>query len=340
MSVHIASMIWKCDFPTVSAKIIALKLADCANDDGENIYPSAARLERETGCSTSTVREVLALLEAQGLLVVVSESHTNRHGHSSTIRRYDLDVLEGLLSKRLVWRYETRALIDEETNEPQRMPSGKARVERLWRIERADGLPPPDSGPLQNLDPPESGAHPSRIAVPPCTPYKDKPSLNRHTHSARVREVDGIVDELISAKPDREALVRQLVEPIIRQRSFSAPDPVYALGEIADREDVRSLDAATIAKAVAFVLERRAAVVKPHDIQVAIAEAATAARRAKTDQQRESAAMAAAKLRKVRVEHGDPRFDAEVQRWLSIDPKRASAMQSRGYVVLTEGGTA
>ena len=59
MSVRIMTRVWDANFPTLPMKLIALKLADCANDEGENIYPSVGRVERDTGASSSVVRAPL-----------------------------------------------------------------------------------------------------------------------------------------------------------------------------------------------------------------------------------------------------------------------------------------
>lgn len=96
MSVHVQSPVWLTEFPRAAMKAIALKLADCANDDGENIYPSVARIARETGSRESTVREVLAAFEESGLVIVVAEATGNRFGRSTTIRRLDLAKLKTL----------------------------------------------------------------------------------------------------------------------------------------------------------------------------------------------------------------------------------------------------
>ena len=52
-------------------KIIALKLADHANDDGAGIYPSIDRIAREAETSRSSVERTLRAFIRDGLLVVV-----------------------------------------------------------------------------------------------------------------------------------------------------------------------------------------------------------------------------------------------------------------------------
>lgn len=64
MSIKLMTLVWQIDFPTPSQKLAALKIADFANDEGANVWPSKDRLAREIGCSKSTaIRIVNAFLE-------------------------------------------------------------------------------------------------------------------------------------------------------------------------------------------------------------------------------------------------------------------------------------
>lgn len=93
MSVHVSSPIWLVTMPSAAWKCIAVKIADCANDDGESIYPSVARIARETDSDAATVRRALAAFEEAGLVEVVSQTHGNRRYRSTTVRRIDLTKL-------------------------------------------------------------------------------------------------------------------------------------------------------------------------------------------------------------------------------------------------------
>lgn len=73
MSVHISSAVWKLALnPT--AKLILLRLADCADHDGKNAYPSVKTIASDCGLGESTVREHLAELRASGILAVQRRS--------------------------------------------------------------------------------------------------------------------------------------------------------------------------------------------------------------------------------------------------------------------------
>lgn len=67
MSVHIAAPVWKLLLPTLD-KFVLLKLADCANDEGENAYPAVATIARETGMSVRSVQRSLGNLLREGIL--------------------------------------------------------------------------------------------------------------------------------------------------------------------------------------------------------------------------------------------------------------------------------
>lgn len=67
MSIHISSQVWKWKAPDVHAKVVMLKLADNANDEGV-CWPSLQRIAGEGCLSRSTVCDRLSWLEAQGII--------------------------------------------------------------------------------------------------------------------------------------------------------------------------------------------------------------------------------------------------------------------------------
>ena len=96
MSVTLMGLCWRIEWPTVSMRLLALKLADCANDEGENIYPSVGRIERETGLGVSTIRRDLAAMEECSLLDVVEQVSGNKWLRSTTVRRFNTEKLRAL----------------------------------------------------------------------------------------------------------------------------------------------------------------------------------------------------------------------------------------------------
>jgi DNA-binding transcriptional ArsR family regulator len=81
MSIRLMTLMWDVRFPTQSQLLIALKLADFANDQGDSVYPSRNRLSSDTQSSQSTVKNTLRAFREIGLLHVVREGG---HGPKST----------------------------------------------------------------------------------------------------------------------------------------------------------------------------------------------------------------------------------------------------------------
>lgn len=95
MSIRLMSLIWDVQFPTQGQLLIALKLADFANDDGGSVYPSRDRLAANCQCSEATVKRTLRSFREIGLLVVV---HEGGNGPRDTTRyEWNLDLVKALL---------------------------------------------------------------------------------------------------------------------------------------------------------------------------------------------------------------------------------------------------
>jgi len=285
MSVRVMTLVWSAPFPTLAIKLVALKLADCANDDGENVYPSARRVARDTGVSESTVRAVTADMQAAGLLCVVEASHGNRRGRSTTVRRIDIDRLRAVADGTLRW-VQVPVPVARRASPAGRCDGDLAQTRAAWRLAAdpaSDEQPPAPpaiggvavAAPLRWSEgtPPVAGGDPSgeRRPTPPVS--GPKPSIEpseTHPQCARrapgVCEVDGLIQEITTAATERA--VRVLIEPIVRQRRLEAPDPAFALRQIA--EWAGKHPDAVLAKAAAAVLGARKAVVKAADIEDAL----------------------------------------------------------------------
>ena len=87
MSIHVTSLIWKASFPATQ-KLVLLKMADCANDDGTYIYPAVDRIAQECGLSVRTIQYTLRNLTTQGDISLTGSEHGGR-GH---IREYKINV--------------------------------------------------------------------------------------------------------------------------------------------------------------------------------------------------------------------------------------------------------
>ena len=73
MSVHATAKVWRSRIEPTE-KLVLLALADCAEHDGSNSFPSVPRLAAECGLSERTVQRVLRALEAKGWIVVEHEA--------------------------------------------------------------------------------------------------------------------------------------------------------------------------------------------------------------------------------------------------------------------------
>lgn len=76
MSVRVMSMVWEADLPTTE-KMVLLAIADSADDDGDNAWPSVATLARKASVSERRVQQIVKGLESRGLLTV----HPQAGGH-------------------------------------------------------------------------------------------------------------------------------------------------------------------------------------------------------------------------------------------------------------------
>lgn len=98
MSIAIMSRLFKMSLGSCNRKLLALRLADFADDEGRGIWPTVARLSQETELSERTVQRTLKEFVDEGLLVVVA----NASGRPGQATRYDFDLaaLERFASSR------------------------------------------------------------------------------------------------------------------------------------------------------------------------------------------------------------------------------------------------
>lgn len=95
MSVTIMTEVWKLAIETMP-KMVLLKLADCANDEGGNVFPGVPTIRLAVGvASDSTVKRRLRQFKALGILTEDKEAQSGRRrtGRGNyKIWRIDLDV--------------------------------------------------------------------------------------------------------------------------------------------------------------------------------------------------------------------------------------------------------
>lgn len=84
MSVKVTGWVWEQPF-TTSEKIVALKLADHADHDGDNVYPSVAEISSRTGLGERQVKRYLKDFVERGILEIRNHEHGGR-GHARVYR--------------------------------------------------------------------------------------------------------------------------------------------------------------------------------------------------------------------------------------------------------------
>jgi hypothetical protein len=84
MSIRLMALVWEYQF-TRPEQSIMLALADHAQDDGSNVFPSVARIAWKTDYSDRQVQRIMRDLETKGILVAVKHVDGGR-GHATEYR--------------------------------------------------------------------------------------------------------------------------------------------------------------------------------------------------------------------------------------------------------------
>jgi hypothetical protein len=92
VSIRLVQLVLDASFDSAPQKLVALVLANAADEDGTHVYPGRDRLARETGLTPDRVRRHIAVLIRVGVVVEVERA---RPGHRREFR-FDLDRLRAL----------------------------------------------------------------------------------------------------------------------------------------------------------------------------------------------------------------------------------------------------
>jgi uncharacterized phage protein (TIGR02220 family) len=84
------SLVWQLECP-LGEKIVLLKMADCANDRGESIYPLKSEVARLCGCSEKNVQRVWSKYREKGILGC---DGANGGRGKATVYSFDLERLK------------------------------------------------------------------------------------------------------------------------------------------------------------------------------------------------------------------------------------------------------
>lgn len=99
MSIRLQARVWDITWPTQSQLLVMLKLADHANDEGDNVYPSKSSIAKKAQCSESTVKNTLRALRNCGLLHVVREG--GKGAGNSTVYKINVALLTACVGHEL-----------------------------------------------------------------------------------------------------------------------------------------------------------------------------------------------------------------------------------------------
>jgi DNA-binding transcriptional ArsR family regulator len=105
MSVRMMAKVWELDLPQ-PLKLLALALADVADDEGGNIYPSKAFIARKVGAHPRTIQRQMAELEERGI-IKVERRRGHRLASGQWTRLLRLHPERGDKLPPLVWEGET-----------------------------------------------------------------------------------------------------------------------------------------------------------------------------------------------------------------------------------------
>lgn len=165
MSVHISSAVWKIVMPNAGRKLVAVALADMANDDG-SCWPSLRTLASRCNLSEDSIRNHLHALESIGILKASPRFQGGRQ--TSNVYAFSPDIVTGK-ALHLEWgRVESAPPLEkQEGGEKQEGEGGKKQEgggwEKLPPHEPSEGtvIKPSKGGEVvlsldnQNEDPPQ-----------------------------------------------------------------------------------------------------------------------------------------------------------------------------------------
>jgi hypothetical protein len=170
--------VWNVEFPNPIAKMIALKLADNANDEGGDIYPATTTVAHKVGCSRTSVCKWQFALEHCGLLKVVNRSAGGTR-EDTTERAYDMELLRRLARPSravdpelmLVEATIERAVLDKD-GAPRLDTDGKPKVAdvavfvlRNYSRQGAEPVRETDGSPVRQTDGSDPDPSASRTAA-------------------------------------------------------------------------------------------------------------------------------------------------------------------------------
>lgn len=297
------TLVWDSPFPTPTAKLIALKLADCANDDGANVFPSRRTVERATMCSPAAVKKWLAAFEQAGLLIVERRSAGGPQ-KDTTVRRFNMTMLRALASGTKRFDHPTTGLAIVDAVDL----TGGHVVAGPWD-DPATTYPAPGHRVADTR--PRNGPNPSknrqRTVNTPLPPHAGGKSSDGFSGSMSGPTVEAL--RALAADRPRDPVVERVLMPLLAQKRFSATDPAAALAQAC--ACAKGLPAAHLDKVLEILLAADVKVIKSDRLLAAI------------DAVRKGGLMLV-------IRRGEPEFTAWLQHYEQTQPALAQLMERTG----------
>lgn len=290
MSHELVSRAYLIEWPSLPMQAVFMKLADCADPDGTNVFPSVATIADECTMSESCVRVQIAALREMGLLIDRDEAHGNRSGRTTVLREIDIDKLALITGQRVRGKGKVPS-----THVIRKLGAGDdARWAIILRptppgaggvpLQEVEGYPSTTwTPPLQEVEgtPPGGGPNPSidpsmtLSPLPPAggagagsdetEPDVDNLGTARGRRLSKAEEIAAILASLRQRGVD-QTVIAAFVDPLLRQRRVDAPDPAFALAQWAEWVCKANPTAADLGRVLARVLDKRRVSVKPVDL--------------------------------------------------------------------------
>lgn len=272
MSVAVMALVFKARLGCVYRKAVALKLADCADDDGQNIWPAVSTIAEQSEVSERTVQNKLHELVALRLIEVVKLGGGAGH---TTCYRFVMDALHDLARRKIE--------VDDGGEEPRLVavsqPENPAPGAPISSDENgAPGAPfdknPAPGAPITPHATTEKGApgapDPSGTTQYPSSPPQPPAGRGERRGRDRGSEIEQVLHTLRTERPQRGRVIDLLLAPVVTQRRLDAPSASGTLASLADWPKAAEASDAVLQAAAAWLLETRKATVKPADFQDAL----------------------------------------------------------------------
>lgn len=94
MSIYVTRLVWKLMGLSATEKFVLFKLADCADEHGNNAFPCVDTISKECSYSRRSVQRALRRLEKRGLLEV-DEAPNTKYRRSTTYKIVLSELIDG-----------------------------------------------------------------------------------------------------------------------------------------------------------------------------------------------------------------------------------------------------